>query len=344
MILLEEQDFEDYVVFSGGGAGGIGQWNQYKHWKSLGNKAVKFAGASAGSLNALLASRGLDQVADELYNIAYDGRASNVFGSELAHLDGKLSVDVGAVKDVVLKGINVWDVPKLVTKKGQKKLMQQLTSNVLGIQSLLNNRPLLQSVKDILAMPHPDDCEMIFGVVNLLTGQPQRHTLSEFDDMDMAALAIVASTTIPVILPLVPGYTTKEASYKMLGDGGLRDGSPIGSMLKGLDPNKRARITVFNINRRELATVEELSSAVAVAGRTLQIALNQILISNLEVILERNKIALTYGERPGYRYVPIRIIEASHNRSVLDFSRESAEEQIRTAPGDVDRTLAIPFT
>lgn len=335
---------EDMVVFSGGGAGGVGQWEQYKHWYNLGNRATHFGGTSAGTINALFAARGLHDLADEYYSKTYDGTAATVFGPELAQITNEgLKVSGKAIKDVVLKGLNVWDAPKLLTKKGQKKIMEQLSSNVLGIQSLINNKPLLASLEEVLRAPHTQDLPVVFNVTNMLTGLLQRHELSRIPGNDMKALALLASTNIPVILPLVPGYTTDEGSYKQLADGGLRDGSPIGQMMKLTDPTKSQRITVFNINKRQISTVEELSSAVLVAGRTIQILLNEILLGDLEMVLERNKIAQMYGEREGYRYVPIRIIESSHNRGVFDFSRESYEEQKAGAAADVDNQLGIEY-
>jgi len=343
-MIQPDQDYEELVVFSGGGAGGVGQWEHYKHWCRLGFKGSQFGGTSAGCLNALFAARGLHELADTYYAKTYDGTAATVFGSELMQIrDGRLKLDPAALKDTILKGINIWDAPKLFSKRGQKALTQQLFSNVLGIQSLLNNKPLLAAVKEVLSTTAPQYLPFRFNVVNMITGLVERHEASDFQDIDMLALAIVASTTIPVVLPLVPGYNTKQGSFKQLGDGGLRDGSPVGQMLKSLDPTKRQRITVFNINRREISTAKELGSMITVAGRTLQILLNEVLIGDLENVLERNKIARMYGEQEGYRHVPIRIIEASHNRSVFDFTRESYDEQVLTAPGDVNRQMEIEF-
>lgn len=339
-MIKPDPNIEELVVFSGGGAGGVGQWESFKYWRNLGFEGDMFAGTSAGTINATFASRGLYDLADDYYRRTYDGTAATVFGPELAELkDGKLTVSAESIRNTVLKGINVWDVPKLITKKGQKKLIQQIGSNVMGVQSLINNKPLLQSLKEVLQAPHTQELPLLFNVVNMITGGLERHEASKFPDLDMLALALLASTNIPVILPLVPGYSDSEASYKQLADGGLRDGSPVAQMLKRLDPKKSQRITVFNINKRQISTAEELNSAAIVAGRTIQILLNQILISNLEVVLERNKIAKMYGEREGYRYVPIVIIEASHDRGVFDFSAESLEEQVRTAPADVERAL-----
>lgn len=335
-------DYENFVVFSGGGAGGIGQWETYKHWLDEGNVGHQFGGTSAGCLNAMFASRGLVKEADGYYAKTYDGTASDVFGPELCNLaNGKLVPNLNAIRDTVLKGLNVWDFPKLVTKNGQKKLLAQLASNAMGIQSLLNNKPLLASVKEILELPCADPKPFLFNMVNMVTGGVIRAEASEFPNNDSLATGIIASTNIPCVLPLVPVVSTSSTEYKLIGDGGLRDGSPIGQMLKRLDPDKKQRVVVFNINKREMTPVEDLNNIFKVAARSLEILMNEVLMGDLDVLLERNKTALMYGERPGYKYVEVLFVESSHNRKAFDFTKESYDEQVATAAKDLKNALHL---
>lgn len=341
--MIPRSDKTEYLyVFSGGGAGWIWQWDVYKQCLAYGLKPAMVGGTSAGALTAMFAHRNLISIGDQYMASAYDGSAGNVFGPELARLEnGKMIIDRNAVKKQLLKGINAFDLIKLVTKKGQDKLLGQLRDNIMEVRSFMNNKPLLSAIKTTLAAPFESEIPFLFNTLDMITGQGVENAADQFDNVDELAYAILASTNIPVFLPLVPGYKTKDGSYKQLADGGLRAGSPVSQMFERIDPRKNQAIIVLNINRREIATVSEVNSLVQVAGRSVQIMLNEILLGDLAVTLERNKAAQRYGESEGYKYVPIYLCEASHSRGVFDFSPESALEQKRVAPTDFDNMFEI---
>jgi len=122
-------------------------------------------------------------------------------------------------------------------------------------------------------------------------------------------------------------------------DGGVREGTGLAKLFDEMDPAYDYRIFVLSCNRKGMVETEKLDNLAEIGARTIQIMMDEALINDLDLTLYKNKIALEYGEKIGRKYVPIYNIEYSGNRSVMDFTEESFNEQILTARQDFERFL-----
>lgn len=319
-------DIETVVVCSGGGARGLWQWMVLMAVAKR-FKISMIAGTSAGSLNSYGFSKRIFEYITNLYFKVFHENAQQITGPGLAKLEnGKLKANVDVIKSVVLKGINVLDLPKLLFKKGQQKVLDQILKNFLHSPALLDNTPLFQTIRDIQKIEPKFYIPCFTNSVDLVTGQKVSKEMSEFKDADEECLQVVASTTIPLLWPLVGGR---------YGDGGLRDGTPLRQIFDRLDPKKKYRIILISCNREGMQPQRDLSDPLKIGGRMVDIMMNESTINDVQGAIEKNEIAKQYGEQIGRMYVPIHTIHYSGSRNPLDFSPEAYADHIDTAEKDV---------
>jgi predicted acylesterase/phospholipase RssA len=319
-------DIETVVVCSGGGARGLWQWLVLMAIAKR-FKISMIAGTSAGSLNSYGFAKGLFEYITNLYGKVFQENAVQITGPGLAKLEnGKLKANVDSIKKVLLAGINFFDVFKLPFKKGQQKVLDRILKNFLHSPALLDNAPLFQTVKELQQLNPGFNIPCFTNCVDMVTGQKISKEMSEFADMDEERLHVVASTTIPLVWPLVGGRYA---------DGGLREGTPLRQVFDRLDPNKKYRVIVISCNKEGMEVQEDLSNPLKIGGRMVDIMMNESTLNDISGAIERNEEARKYGEAIGRRYVPIYFINYSGNRGPLDFSPEAYVEHVDDAEKDI---------
>ncbi|KQS33983.1 patatin-like phospholipase family protein [Dyadobacter sp. Leaf189] len=328
-LLNPEDDRETVVVLSGGGARGIWQWTVLMELAKR-FKISMVCGTSAGTLNAYAFSKGLFDYTSHLYAEVYSQNAVQITKPGLAKLEnGRLRPDVDTIKKVLLKGINVFDLPKLLFKSGQKKVLDQLLQNFLGAPALMDNAPLFETVGKLQKLNPGFDIPCLINVVDMKTGQPLSVDVAEFaGDLEKERRYVVASTTIPILWPLVLGH---------LGDGGMREGTPVNAIWTRLDPNKKYRIIAVMCSKETMQDSADLSNPLKIGGQAFSIMMNEAVLNDLARLEDRNEEARKYGEAPGRRLVPLEKIIYSGYRDPLDFSHESYVEQIGDGFKDVGK-------
>lgn len=324
-------DIETVVVCSGGGARGLWQWVVLMAIAKR-FKISMIAGTSAGSLNSYGFAKGLWEYITNLYYKVFQENAKQITGPGLGKLEGgKLKANADSIKKVLLAGINVLDLPKLLFKKGKQEVLDQILKNFLHAPALLDNAPLFQTIKELQDLNPGFDIPCFTNCVDMVTGEKISKEMSEFKDLDEERLHVVASTTIPLVWPLVGGRYA---------DGGLREGTPLRQIFDRLDPNKKYRVIVISCNKEGMEVQDDLSNPLKIGGRMVDIMMNESTLNDVSGAKEKNEEAKKYGDAIGRKWVPMYFINYSGNRGPLDFSPDAYTDHIDTGQKDVGKFFA----
>jgi NTE family protein len=162
------------------------------------------------------------------------------------------------------------------------------------------------------------------GALSLITGQYQT-----FDEQSPHILdAVLASATMPVISPPM-----RVGADRWLIDGGVRNTSPIGDVLKtGAD-----RLVIINCFPSDPRRLPKAPRTLAgIGARSYEVMANEILADDIKEFLLINGLVEQAGksvlrhpkDKRELRYVPHKIIEPDEPLGDgLDFTRESARQR-----------------
>jgi predicted acylesterase/phospholipase RssA len=350
---IENDDVETIIVSTGGGSRGWWAWQILMLLASR-FKIAMICGTSAGALNAYGFGRGATAMVSGFYRRVFSGETNLITGPGLAELvNGKFTFNeeniikyllTGVDLGQVLEGVNLWDLPKIFSKKGKRKLVdeiltdnlrpiiKQILDNVLSAPTLLDNAPLYDRITEIQES-HPTWVTPAFwNRVNMVTGE-----LEEFGwDTDQSLIdemkSVVSSSTIPLLWPMVDGK---------YGDGGLREGTPLDQIFRRLDPAKKYRIIMIECSSDEMSEKTTLNNPIHVASRILDVMMNESRRNDVKAIWDKNQEAREKGEALGRRYVPIYRIVCSATYDSLDFSPEAGRDFEAAVPRDWNKFLAF---
>lgn len=283
-----------------------------------GIKPSLLCGTSTGTLTGFLYSKGLYKEAEDLYRYCYENDAKNVFSPKLAKIkNGKIDVS--------------W-----------LKLILKLPS-INKTTSLLGNQPLYDSLMSLHKRFPTFHIPLFFNVVDMKSGKPVACSTSDFKTDEDLINALVASTAIPAITSM-----RSAGEFEFLADGGLREGTPLAQAFKNMDPTKLYEIVVLSCNNPFIDTVENLTlnRLTGIAGRTIEIMLNENLLTDLDKTVDRNDLSLAIwplidalrlsgntdqaqilAAKFPFRYVPIKMVIYKGKSGVFSFTKEAFEEQ-----------------
>jgi NTE family protein len=206
---------------------------------------------------------------------------------------------------------------------------------VFGARSALGNKPLQRLIEDEYDRS-AFQTEVRVGAVSLRSG---RYEVFKEDDPEFPT-AILASTSIPVYWEPVQ----MRPPYVDMVDGGLRNISPLGDVLDS-DPSE---VVIINCSPQEPTPPERpLKGVLEIATRSLDIALNEIFVTDLREFLRINMNVKQAGEgvlkdengRP-YEYYESKIIEPlAPLGDSLDFSAAASRRRIEAGWEAAKRVL-----
>lgn len=306
------------AVCSGGGANGFWEWCFLNFLRLHGITFEMICGTSTGTLVAYLYSKGLYALGDMLFEKTYHSNASNIFAPGICKLkNGKLVFNFKSIFQI---------------------------GRQFKAPYLLDNKPLYDLLLSI-EKEHPEyKIPFFWNTVSMQTGKVIRSTVSDFDTPEDRIKSIVASTAIPGVFPLQDMIKSIFGFQRHVGDGGMRDGLPINQMVDMMDPEKDYEMTVLSINKVEMASTDSLAGFFQRIGRALFIMFNEILDGDLERTRDRNKVARLYGEKPGYKNIPLKHVEYDGSRGVFEFTPEAYEDHIAVAGKGVLSYMETPAT
>lgn len=188
---------------------------------------------------------------------------------------------------------------------------------------------------DLLAVYYGQVLEKRFicNAVNLETG---KHILYDFPVgtlVDEKVLdAVLASSAMPVIFAPV----NKEV------DGGIVSNNLIGDVLDRVGRNEIEDITIINCNRTHLMKKKgKYNRLLPVAGRTLDILLNNVLVDDIRMFKTINDLILSsdlpnIGEKK-YRYIPLTTYELTDKHDVTPWDFDNCHKLFKIGVRDARR-------
>lgn len=162
---------------------------------------------------------------------------------------------------------------------GKMNLLNILWRLLIGARSIYGNEPLEKLIEQELAGGRYDVLLRI-GVVSLSTGKYEMLGPDDLPEHEFRK-AILASTAIPIIWPPTMINPARPDGV----DGGLRNISPLGDVLDA-EPDK---IVIINCDPRQpAAATEPLDNMLAIGKRALDLAMNEILITDIREFIRIN--------------------------------------------------------
>lgn len=244
------------LVLSGGGAKGAFEMAAEKYAREVkGYQWDIIAGVSVGSLNAvMLAMKKYDKIEEIWTTISND----RVYTGD-------------------------YRIPNF-TKLGFTTIMSWI-GLAKPVKSILGNQPLWRKIEQEVFLKDIDpDIRLTIGVVSLSTGKYIAFTpeMAAKDDQTFRR-AVLASTSIPIAWPPVD----ISSEYKELVDGGVRNITPLGDVLK-----KGAKeIVIINCNSAHPPVVAKpFRDIFSIGFRTIEIITDEVFKTDLREYLKINRL------------------------------------------------------
>jgi len=305
------------LVLSGGGFKGAFQLGalQYlrENWEKFdpGNNNMKFdivAGVSVGSLNGLL-------VASDKFNeleALWDKVAKN--GVEEIYKSGIIDTrpDPGN-PDPQLKLSLSWDTVKRIFPKTMKHLIWRLVfdreafanafkDDFSSFKSIADNSPLKDKLKLYAKKADIKNCVYICGYVSLNDGRYYSAKHTDFIADSDFVNGVLASTAMPIIWNPVEKINTNSGQHKNLVDGGIRNVSPLGDVIREINNDSSPgeyTIIIINCSSGEISDDNYDKKNIAqIALRSLDdIAITEVFNNDLGEFIDKNYILKQIRER-----------------------------------------------
>jgi NTE family protein len=230
--------------------------------------------------------------------------------------------------------LNGWTLAKLVVKKMLGLQVKSLLGNE-PLRNLLNREVDLQKIK----------VDLKIGAVSLETGEYHNDFIAQ-PNLTNAEFqrAILASTAIPIIWEPVE----ISAGLKHMVDGGVRNVSPLGDVL---DENPD-EVVIINCNPfAPVALKRPPHDVLDIAKRTLDIAMNEIFVTDVREFLRINEMVdqarakrVTLYKQDGkpYKYFDFTIIQPDQSLDdTLDFSQEAIARSMAAGRKKAEQVTAL---
>lgn len=213
--------------------------------------------------------------------------------------------------DIMTGELNFWSILKML----------------FGAKSIFGNKPLWELLQEEVE-PDKIGIDLRIGAVSLQTGEYRQFKPSE----EGFERAVLASTAIPIIWAPIDVST----EYPSMVDGGVRNVSPLGDVLD-TEPDE---VVVINCSPREpLPLLDPLNHILEIGKRSLDIALNEIFMTDVREFTRINKNVLEASEKgvklhneegKEFKYYDCKIIEPDKPLGdTLDFSRETLDNSMK---------------
>lgn len=304
------------LVLSGGAFHGAFQVGALKYLKNnwlklgLGTTAMQFnrvAGVSVGALNGLFIAMDDCQSLIDLWRSVGENGVEEIFSSDFidtrvnqADPDPtfKLKLDWKAVKR------NFPNATKNLLLRAlfnRKKIFRDFGQDFQRFTALADNSPLfnilLQHTK-LEKIRGSYTC----GYVSLNDGRYHAIHHHEFTSDEEFAKGVLASTAMPIIWSPVEAISTTKGVHRQNVDGGIRDVSPLGDVIRDISTESEPTeytIIIINCGTRDIKEVADQPRNIAqIALRSLtEIAINEIFNHDLKEFVDKNYILKQIHDR-----------------------------------------------
>lgn len=308
------------LVLSGGAFHGAFQVGALKYLKenwsrlNLGSAAMKFdlvSGVSVGALNGLFVALEDFEALEGLWQRVGENGVSEIFNSDFIDTQVnqtdpdprfKLQLDWQAVKKHFPRTTKNLLLRALFDRK---KIFKAFSEDFQRFDALADNSPLKDILLRYAKKHHIKGCSYTCGYVSLTDGRYHSSRHDEFTTDEDFAKGVLASTAMPVIWSPVDQVSTFSSLHRQCVDGGLRDVSPLGDVIRDIakdpDPAEYA-ILIINCSARKIVEAPDDPMNIAqIALRSLtEIAINEIFNHDLKEFIDKNFILKQIQDRyPG---------------------------------------------
>ena len=293
------------LVLSGGGFKGAFQLGALEYLKENGiahqdgtNTDFRFdiiAGVSVGALNGAFVATEQFEELKQLWNDVAQNGAEEIF--RFKYFDTKGHPYFKTIFRELVPTVSFWD--KLIlpfSKARRQRFTAEVVEKMKSITSLASSDPLLCKLNQYIRMEKfKQDTIFKIGFVSLVDGLYYSHKQSDFTDDDNLRKAIVASASIPLIAPPLDEVKIGDKTYNMLIDGGMRNNSPLGDVIKMIDEltneNEEYHIVIINCRSNKLPIAPRPLNLFNIALRSLyEIQLNEIFNNDLQEFIRINEL------------------------------------------------------
>jgi NTE family protein len=314
------------LVLSGGGFKGAFQVGALKYLKDNWSKIdpsgnqMKFdliAGVSVGSLNGVLVASDKFSELEKLWGAVAKNGVEEIYTSDF--IDTKSPADTVQLKinfssifkrfipNVSLKNIPLGKIIGLIFSKAKiEKLLSELgeiaksdlNDTLRSFKSIADNTPLKNKLTTLVKKA---DIKTSYscGYVSLNDGKYYSVNSNDFvSDADFVN-GVLASTAMPIVWPPVEAINTTNQepnsnTQKHSVDGGVRNVSPLGDIIKEInkDPANEYKIIIINCSSGEVLPEDYKEKGIAsIALRSLNdIALTEVFNNDIEEFIKINDI------------------------------------------------------
>jgi len=253
-------------------------------------------------------------------------------------------VSVGALNGVMLamdkydQLDHIWHtITKNQIYKGSLSPLSALFRIIFGKKGVLSNAPLYKMLERYVFLNEiSPERDLRLGAVSLISGEYVALRAADMPDDTNLRRAVLASTAIPVIWAPVKFVRTRTDAFRQLVDGGVRNVSPLGDVIKE-NPDE---VIIINCDPEAIRTDEHAAKNLfTIAMRSLaDIAINEIFRSDVREFLRINDLVtqaeaqgITLTKPDGTPYVKYKsyFIEPREDiGDTLDFSRAILDQRI----------------
>ncbi len=303
------------LVLSGGGFKGAFQIGTLDYLREAGlvDSELRFdvvAGISAGALNgAFIASRQYDVLKTIWQRIEEEG-SSVIYNSEFLNEAGEPQLRYETLKARFFPNyqlrVGLWQGLRLLlfSKQRNRFIEQQLaqvgqeaTARLRDFRAIASNQPLAELLRQSLNVNQiPAEVVFTSGFVSLVDGQYYNPKQTDYASNEDFIQGVLASTTVPVVWPPLDGVNLRDPQppIRQLIDGGLKNSSPLGDVIKFMDDEQEDvvyRILIINSSSGQLAVERKEFNIVEIALRSLtEITLAEIFENDIREFVRVNAL------------------------------------------------------
>lgn len=309
------------LVLSGGGFKGAFQLGALQYlrdnWQRFypENPVMKFdivAGVSVGALNGLLVASGKMDELEKLWNDVGTNGVGEIYSSDFidtAPTNGqsepklKVNIDWPVIKK------NFPNATKNLMWRGvfnRSKIFEGFRNDFQNFQSLASNEPLWKKLQLLAKKADIKDTIYKCGFVSLDTGAYASIRSDEFLTDEDFANGVIASSVMPIVWKPVSQIKTTSTNYQQLVDGGIRNVSPLGDVIREINAKQDAsdEYDIIIINCSSGLIIDEKyanKNVLQIALRSLNdIAITEIFNHDIKEFIDKNFILKQVREKhPG---------------------------------------------
>jgi NTE family protein len=283
---------KNYLILSGGGFKASFQLGAVEVLQKNGIVFDKVFGVSAGAINGAMIAQGkISKLKDFYFQLAKEGQ-NFVFNDSLGRFkEGKIKINL-------LKTI-LFFINRLFNNNSIKK-----TNSLFTSEPLYNTLIGVVDKKDFIS-------DFYCGFISYTDGEYKLVHDKIFNTNDELVKAIVASSSIPVVLNPVESVFYKDVKNHYCIDGGIRKSSPIGDAIDIYNNSEDKDVHFYIVNchtgyiKHDITTPSIVSTSI----KTIEIMMSELFKKDLKMFLILNE----FPESSKYKKFNYTLIQPDNN-------------------------------